>query len=125
MILADILSHVANGCTESSEHIHHRIPSYSYLVAVDGGCNACYTLKLTFQLITGDADVSKICFPRETDETNLELALSHLWRIGQPRGQSHGQYHPIIHPFSYIFIKPHHRKPQQSWRKNGYQLRSN
>ncbi|MBS0653550.1 MAG: thiamine diphosphokinase, partial [Verrucomicrobia bacterium] len=93
MIIADIPPHVAivaNGCTENSEKILDRIQSFSYLVAVDGGSNACYALKLTPQLIIGDmdsispeasahfADVPKICFPREKDETDLELALNHL-----------------------------------------------
>ncbi len=93
MVIADFpprVAIVANGATENSEKILDRIHSYSFLVAVDGGCNACYTLKLSPQLIIGDmdsispeasayyADVPKLLFPSEKDETDLELALNHL-----------------------------------------------
>lgn len=94
MIVSDIpprIAIVANGSTENSEKTLNRIESFAYLVAVDGGCNTCYTLNLTPQLIVGDmdsitpevdahyADVPKACFPCEKDETDLELALNYLF----------------------------------------------
>ncbi len=85
---------IANGLLEHSAHILNRIRSFSFLIAVDGGCNTCQYLQLQPDLIIGDMDsvdqttlnhysqVPQIRFPREKDVTDLDLAVSHAFAKG-------------------------------------------
>lgn len=67
--------------------IKNRIANYSVLIAVDGGVNHCHAMNLEPDLILGDldsADPSSLAqfpqvpikkYPRDKDQTDLELAL--------------------------------------------------
>lgn len=80
-------------CSAPIDHLPfltQRIASFPYLVAVDGGVNYCFEMKLTPHLLIGDFDsatpfalnhfkqVTKKQFPKDKDQTDLELALSHV-----------------------------------------------
>jgi thiamine pyrophosphokinase len=85
---------IANGEIVDSDQFRSRIRSFPYLVAIDGGINHCHRLGLRPNLIVGDFDsatkeslaafqeVERLTVPTEKDQTDLEIALAHVERMG-------------------------------------------
>jgi thiamine pyrophosphokinase len=81
---------LCNGSLDHSPSTKARIQSFSFLAAVDGGTKHCKQLGLKPDLIIGDLDSSSpdvlnhyshvpcMHFPKDKDETDLELALREL-----------------------------------------------
>ncbi len=88
---------VANGKVAKPDRLIAKIKTYPYLIAVDGGLNLCHKLGLKPDLIIGDLDsakkkvlsfyqdVQQQVFPKDKDQTDLELALEHAFRLGAQR----------------------------------------
>jgi thiamine pyrophosphokinase len=84
------IAFIANGVIEKTAELTSELSAYPYLVAVDGGLNACYSMGLTPQLIVGDLDsadpeilkhfseIPKKTFPTDKDKTDLEIALEEI-----------------------------------------------
>jgi thiamine pyrophosphokinase len=81
---------VASGELRASERLIARIRSFSYIIAVDGGADHCWTMGITPDLLVGDFDsitlsamqefpnVQRITLPQDKDETDLEVALNQV-----------------------------------------------
>ncbi|MBL8046342.1 MAG: thiamine diphosphokinase [Anaerolineales bacterium] len=86
----------ANGELPEPERVRAFIQPDDFIIAADGGARHCWALKLTPQLAVGDfdsltaAELAKLeqagitlkRFPRDKDETDLELALLEAARLG-------------------------------------------
>ncbi|MDE3045117.1 MAG: thiamine diphosphokinase [Verrucomicrobiota bacterium] len=80
---------IANGHIGDPLQLLPLLKNYSRIVAVDGGLRYCKELGLTPHLILGDFDsasaalleeyptVLKLSFPKDKDQTDLELAIEH------------------------------------------------
>jgi len=78
---------VANGVIHNFEATAKLVRAYDYIIAVDGGLHHCDRMGIRPDLIIGDmdsvssevleqySDVPTKRFPREKDETDMELAL--------------------------------------------------
>lgn len=81
---------IANGSIENYDYIATLIKKYDQVIAVDGGLHHCDRMGIMPQLIIGDMDsvtpdllsrysnVPTSVFPKDKDETDLELALKTL-----------------------------------------------
>lgn len=83
---------IANGAFDNPFSLIPLIRSYRSIIAVDGGLAHCAALGMTPDLIIGDFDsippellqkysqVPVQTFPRDKDQTDLELAVQHIYR---------------------------------------------
>jgi thiamine pyrophosphokinase len=93
---------VANGSLGDSPQLAHELRRYETLIAVDGGLNHCYRLGVTPHLVVGDFDsvdpdvlahyhaVPRRMFPRDKDQTDLELALQEVFNTGSETAVAYG-----------------------------------
>jgi thiamine pyrophosphokinase len=91
MITASRMAIVCSAPIPNLPVIREKIASYPLLIAVDGGANHCHQMGLRPDLLIGDMDsitpdvraafhdLLKICYSPDKNETDLELALSHLF----------------------------------------------
>ncbi len=103
-MLPDTLSTalVANGSLGGDPRLGEILRGYSTLVAVDGGLNHCHSLGVTPHRIVGDFDsvdpavlaryptVPRTLFPRDKDQTDLELALQEVLGTGEETAVVYG-----------------------------------
>ena len=86
----------ANGAFSSSEQARRALRLDDVLIAADGGVHNCRTLGLWPSVVIGDLDslsnsdqealvahgIQIIAYPRDKDQTDLELALNYAIQIG-------------------------------------------
>jgi thiamine pyrophosphokinase len=80
---------IANGELPFSEKMVAKIRSYSTIIAVDGGLNHCHKLGFQPHVLIGDLDsvdqenltrfekIPHLTFPRDKDQTDLELGIEY------------------------------------------------
>ncbi len=85
---------IANGQLNNDNVIFEKLKLFDLIIAADGGANHCIRLKVTPDLIIGDfdsitsqtldafANVPKMQFKKDKDETDLELSIKHAFSLG-------------------------------------------
>jgi len=80
---------IANGELPHAQTFLSQMQQFDHIIAVDGGLNYCHQFNLRPDLIIGDFDsvlielldtyknIPKIVFPKNKDQTDLELAIEH------------------------------------------------
>lgn len=88
---------IGNGEIRDYNKIFEKIKGYSTIIAADGGAYHCLKMGITPNLIVGDFDsitkdvldvfknVAKLPFPREKDETDLEIAIREAVSLGSKK----------------------------------------
>lgn len=86
---------VANGEIRDYLKIYEKLKHFDKIIAADGGARHCLILKFTPDLIVGDfdsigkevdqsfEDVRKLTFPKDKNETDLEIAILEAFRLNE------------------------------------------
>jgi len=85
---------IANGQIYDDDIIFEKLKLFDLIIAADGGANHCLRLKINPDLIIGDfdsiipqaidtfANVPKMQFKKDKDETDLEISVKHAFSLG-------------------------------------------
>lgn len=85
---------IANGQIHDDTIIFEKLKLFDMIIAADGGANHCFRLGITPELIIGDfdsitpqtidafANVKKMQFKKDKDQTDLELGIAHAFLLG-------------------------------------------